>query len=841
MNRKITKNIRFFTIKHCFALAVILLFQSCSAVYQKPLLTKAYIENESEEVSSSELSKFIRQKPNKKILKIFPFHLKVYQLAEKLPDKQKKKKEKIDKKITSKQASQKVVDFGKMEKKKQRTLRTWLMQTIGEAPIYLDSTLINTSKNQMALYLKSNGFFESQIDYEVKYLKNQQKAKVKYIVKAGKQHNINNVEWDIQDKAIRHIINKNINESPIKKGIAYNEDLFDTERDKITDILRNNGYYHFSKSYIVFEAYSSIGNHLIDLKIIIKPYLIETNKENKIFTEAQHPRSLINDIYFYPNYSLKYSNIISSDTSMIVYKRRKQTKHNSCYFVYNEAFRVKPQVLIEKLFVHKNDLFKNNQAIATHNALLGLMNYRSINMIFKENEPKYIYYNNFLVPNLNKCFYQFGVDSIYLQTLDMHIHLSQAELQSLTTELETTHSAGNLGVSGYLTYKNKSIFKGAEILSFRLKGALEVQHAISESKETQAKASSLQKLPFNTIETGFESQLAVPRFLLPYANKLFTQKNEPTTSFSLGIFFQERPDYIRYISNVSISYDWNESKLKRHSISPFLNLVNITPDSSFAARIEQLSKPLQTSYKNHLINGLKYTYTFSNQSVEKNYSFIRTNIESAGFVNRLGAVYFAGAKSQQTYHIFGIRFAQYIKGDMDYRTYFQFSSKQSLVIRQFFGIGVPYGNIDVLPFDKRYSAGGSNDIRAWKYRSLGPGAYSDNLLFDKTGDISYIGNIEYRFPIYSLLHSAIFIDYGNVWTLKKYEDFPGGHFSISDFYKQLAVGTGLGLRLNFGFFIIRFDIGLPLYDPSLDESNRWLGLNEARKQSNVNFGIGYPF
>ena len=271
--------------------------------------------------------------------------------------------------------------------------------------------------------------------------------------------------------------------------------------------------------------------------------------------------------------------------------------------------------------------------------------------------------------------------------------------------------------------------------------------------------------------------------------------------------------------------------------------VRIFPDSTFLAIIEQFSRPLQTSYKDHLIAGNRWSYSFTSKSItrSKNYVLIRTNLETAGNIFRLFSKQFGGAKVGETYYLLGIRFAQYTKGDIDIMQYFNFTEKSALVLRWFTGFGVPYGNIDVLPFEKRYSAGGSNDIRAWKFRSLGPGGYSDNSNFDKTGDLSLVMNVEYRFPIYKMIQSALFVDAGNIWMIKDYEDYSGGTFKFNSFYKQIAIGTGVGLRLNFGFFIFRLDAGIPLHDPSLPEGEQWLDMQDALQRTNLNFGIGYPF
>jgi outer membrane protein assembly factor BamA len=202
---------------------------------------------------------------------------------------------------------------------------------------------------------------------------------------------------------------------------------------------------------------------------------------------------------------------------------------------------------------------------------------------------------------------------------------------------------------------------------------------------------------------------------------------------------------------------------------------------------------------------------------------------------------FNDARDSAIYRVLGINYAQYLKADIDLRYYYRFNDQNTLAFRSFLGLGLPYGNSTILPFEKSYSAGGSNEIRAWKYRSLGPGSYTDSLYYDKTGDISLVLNLEYRFPIVSWFKGAFFVDAGNVWLVNPSNDFTNGEIHLNTFYKQIAIGAGFGLRLDFDFFILRLDGGFPLRNPSKPEGERWVGFDGFLSNTNFNFGIGYPF
>jgi len=270
--------------------------------------------------------------------------------------------------------------------------------------------------------------------------------------------------------------------------------------------------------------------------------------------------------------------------------------------------------------------------------------------------------------------------------------------------------------------------------------------------------------------------------------------------------------------------------------------VRILPDSLFAERISQFSRTIRYSYEDHFIPGCGLSIVSSNQALRKNrpYSYAKLIIEQAGLFLWAGNS-FNNAMQGEIYRVLGINYSQYLKVDIDYRFYKPWLNQTMFVCRSFVGLGIPYGNSVLLPFEKSYSASGSNDIRAWKFRSLGPGTYSDSTFFDRTGDISMVFNFEYRFPIISWFNGALFVDAGNVWLANASEEFPGGEFPGLDFYRQFAVGTGLGLRLDFDFFIFRIDASFPLRDPSMAENERWVGFDKPLTRTTLSFGIGYPF
>jgi len=313
-----------------------------------------------------------------------------------------------------------------------------------------------------------------------------------------------------------------------------------------------------------------------------------------------------------------------------------------------------------------------------------------------------------------------------------------------------------------------------------------------------------------------------------------------------AFLFEQRPNYTRFLGSTSFGYKWNPTNQTQHIINPIeINLVRIFPDSLFSEKINTLSPGLKSSYKDHLIVGINYSFIATNKrnNKQRNISYFRGNIETAGNMLRSGNKLFNSAKMGETYQILGITYSQFVKTDIDYRFYHNIINEQQLAIRVSLGFGLPYGNSEFLPFEEAFSLGGANSIRAWQFRSLGPGKYNDDGInsFDKTGDIKFESNIEYRFPLFSVVEAALFFDAGNIWYLNHNEQFDGGEFIPKDFISEIAMGTGIGTRLNFGFFIIRLDGGIRIKDPSKPTGQRYVFTKNQLKDINWNIGIGYPF
>ncbi len=812
-----------------YILSLILILQSCSITRTVPdgehLLTKNNIEIDNKEISQSELRTYIKQKPNKKILYAYRFHLRMYNFGSFFKDKTEKKRKKSEKRVEKKIEKGKEVDLQKEKKRINRSIKNWLQQTVGDKPVILDSLLTESTAKQLKMHLFSIGYFNAEVEGEIDYYA-KKKAEVSYVIQTGKPYTINTISYTIKDPMVKAFVYASKSESLINEGDVFNVDIIEKERLRISKELKNRAYYHFSKEYIVFNIDTTKAPYQADINITIRQAQKKTSAEDSLSFQ-NHKRYKVNKIYIYSEYEAIVSDTSRHDTTKVIIRDPlKQRPDNIYYFLHRgEKLKINPKTITQSVYITSNHHFKLEDVEQTQKSLAELGIYKYINIKFEEIK-----------------------DSAYFQesrigNLDCYIYLSRTKVQSITAETEGTNTGGDLGIAGSLIYSNKNLFKGAEIFSMRLYSAMEIQKtaAIMESDNP-----IFPKLPFNTFEAGFQVSLDIPKFLIPLKAERFPKYFNPKTSFSSAFFFEQRPNYSRFVGNASFGYKWKPNTQTQHIINPLeINLVRIFPDSIFKERINALSPGLRSSYRDHLIAGMSYSYITTNKtsSRQRSVHYFRNTLETSGNLFRLGNMLFNSAKSGESYKILGITYAQFVKNDIDYRYFYNIDSKQQLAFRFSLGFGLPFGNSSFLPFEEAFALGGSNSIRAWHYRGLGPGAYNDegNISFDKTGDLKLEASMEYRFPVFSYLEGAFFFDAGNVWFLNTNEQFPGGEFHPESFLSQIAMGTGFGARLNFGFFLIRFDGGIRIKDPSLDKGERYVLSKTQLKDINWNIGIGYPF
>ena len=705
------------------------------------------------------------------------------------------------------------------EKRSNRKFWRWVNHYIGKEPVYYDAEATLNSKQQLEQYLNNCGYFGSKAHFEVKPASKRKKHLVKttYTIYPTEPYRISKINYQIEDSVLARSVMRLESRFPAKVGDIYNSYKLDEQRTLITDRLRNSGYYFFTKDYITYEVDSSFNNHTLEITM-----KIANAKDRKTNQSYPHKCYYINDINIYPNYLPNMANTPPTDSASITFPIGIRNATNTLNFYYHEKPTIKPSTFTQVIQLYKGRPYRQMQVSQTYSALSSLKIIANSSIEFDT------------VPTLNDT----------LNLLDCNIYLRKANTHSIKLQTEGTNSAGDLGINGSITYTNKNIFRGGEMLQVSLKGGLEAQEILHmEGVEEE------QEGIFNTGELIFNSSLYIPKFLSPIPFRILVRDYQPRTTFSLGGSMQIRYAYSRYINMGSFGYDWKTNSRWQFIITPiYLNSVKVNPIPAFQAILDQENNQrIKDQYTNHLIFGGRYSFIYNTQSFNrsKNYFYIRANLESSGGILSLFNSSRLFTESQDHHELFGIRYAQYLRGDVDFRQYLKLGEETWMVFREFVGVGIPYGNSYDMPFERSFYSGGSTGMRGWQYRKLGPGAYvqgDEEVNIERIGDLQLEMNMEFRFPIHGKFNGALFVDAGNIWNYRANELLPGGEFHFGTFYDQIAVDAGLGVRIDFGLAIIRTDLAIPLRNPYANANGEhWKFHDMNLFDSRIVFNIGYPF
>jgi outer membrane protein assembly factor BamA len=828
-----------FYIRSLLIIALPLFFFSCNPTRKlkegEHFLVNNYILDKDTKLDAKDMEVYIKQKPNRKIFKVVRFHLWLHNLVneQRLAQKQITQAKKIENRNAKRIAK------GKRAKTGGRQLvGEWLLE-IGEPPVIYDSMLSKKSAAQLKMFLDSKGYFISTVT-DSAHFKHNKRVSVYYKIKAAPPYTIHSVDYVIPDQLVKYYVDADTSNCLIKKGSNYDVDVLLKERERITNQLNNNGYYLFTKDYIHYKIDTSIANNQVNITLNIKNFTQKLSESSDSLIQKPHQRFYINNVYIQPDFISKKMDPPKKDT----------IKTGDYYILHNGRLRYKRRVLLNSIFIRKGELYQIQNTEDTYKRLSELKAFKSINIYFVKTSEEY---------------------------LDCFIQLSPILKQSFTIETQGKNTSGNLGVEGSFVYQNRNVFRGAEVLELKLKAGVEAQPSLSTDVTQQNNIGDLSKpvKQFNTVEIGPEANLYIPRFLLPFKVK-FSKQSNPKTIFTSSYIYQRRPDYIRYLTNLSFGYTWKESSNKRHTISPLvINFVKVNLSDTFYTYLTKNVYDLyiRNSFINHLSTSTRYTFTYNEQDIKKleNFPFLKVNVEASGNILR-GVYGLVNSIPSDTTEIFkkdsvgryklaGIPYSQYLRADIDYRYYFNSNEINKVVVRIAAGMGLPLVNFPSLPYERRFFSGGSNGIRAWRSRTLGPGSsVTDSIQkgFDQFGDGQLEGNLEYRFKLFKMLHGAVFVDAGNNWLRKPDASRPGGDFKLDRFYKEIAIGTGIGLRGDFNFFILRLDIGIKVRDPQFADKDRWViehwfdkpwkqnyRINHPKDPKGyftvLNIGIGYPF
>lgn len=676
----------------------------------------------------------------------------------------------------------------------------WINKSFGVEPVYYSISKTDISRQQIENYLENTGYFKSKVEPEMTSRNN--RAKVVYKIHPQEPYTVRNISYKINDSTIAKIVNDLYGDLLLKEGGNYNFFSLYNDRELITNTLRDNGYYTFSKDYIFYEVDTNLMQKKVDVAM-------------RIDGEPHH-KYLINNIFIYPDYNPRTANAIVNDTIQHTFSLRKKDPEYRFDFIYGRDPKVNHKTFNQVIQLHPGDEFSQKKVTQTYRALGSLKLYSLSNISFDT------------VPG--------GNDSMKL--LNCNITLQKGKIHHYNIQIEGTNSGGDLGALGSISYRNNNIFRGSEVLRVSLRYGFQAQRVNNQFIEEGI---------FNTREFGAEASITFPRFLSPIPLHRFVSEYQPKTMLLTGYNMQIRPLYMRYIMTASYGYNWRASNTVEHFLTPInLNTVKVLPSEVFAIVLDfETNQRIKDQYTDHLILGLNYSFVFANQKIKRNNDFfyLKFDIETSGNVLSLLNNTPVITERDRHHEIIGIRYAQFFKYQIDFRFYHYLPSRNMLALRLMYGHGIAYGNSIDLPFERSFYSGGSNSMRGWQFRTLGPGEFNNPKGYDMEhiGDLQLETNVEYRFSIYSMFKGAIFSDVGNIWTLTDNESFPGGQFKFDKFYKQLAVDAGFGLRLDLSFFLIRLDVAVPLCDPAYDEAHRWRVSKLQWRDVVWNFGIGYPF
>lgn len=759
-------------------ITLVALLTSCSVNKFIPeehyLLDEVHIISDTEEVQPSMFTSYLRQNPNAKWFNLVKVPMHIYCLSGK----------------------DSTNSFNRFLRK------------LGDAPVIYDANVTQKSQKEIEKAVRNMGYMRAKVELDTEIKKN--RMKLNYRIKAGRPYIIKHIAYNIDDMTINDFIEKDSAQSYLRPGMPFDVVTLDNERNRITKLLQNNGYYKFNKDFIVYQADTIRNTFQVDLTMKLLPFQLK--KED---VPTRHRQYTIRNVNF-----LTEDNLVNQENN---YNGYQSLQHKGLQIFYQDKLYIRPNTLANFNYIRPKELYSEQDVQNTYTSMGRLRALKYTNIRFDE-----------------------VLDNDSAQ-LDANVLLTKGKNQSLSFEIEGTNSAGDLGAAASMTFQHRNVFKGSETFTMKVRGAYEAITGLQEGYEND-----------DYKEYGIEASLNFPEFKFPFLSSEFKRKIRATSEVGLSFNSQNRPEFTRTLASAKWGYRWVDRKSSQHRFDLLdVNYIYVPWKSeNFKNYLENLTDRnsiLIKSYEDQLIVRMGYTYTYnsandkSRTSTNRNSYSIRMNLEEAGNLLYLGSKAIHSApKEDKGYVIANIPFAQYIKGDIDFARNWNIDERNSLVFHIGMGVAYPYGNSQVLPFEKRYFSGGPNSVRGWSVRSLGPGSYKGtegNMNYiNHSGDIKLDVNLEYRTHLFWKFNGAAFIDAGNIWNIRDYEGQEEGTFRFNRFYKQLAVAYGLGLRFDLDYLIIRFDGGMKAVNPMRTGKDKYPFLRpKFSRDFAFHFAVGYPF
>ena len=826
---------------------------SCNVVKRvgndEHLLTNVTVTVNEKKTNKEDITNLLYQKPNSTFFGI-PIRLHIYNLARKNRDslfevwldKNPKRRKRLEKKYSQKQ----------VDKLKASALgfNTWLRKT-GEAPVIIDSLRTNKSKKNLEDYYFVNGWFDREVTYQINR-NNDQRGSIDYVVKTGEPYILDSISTAISSPVIDSLYQIAKPKSLIKQGNQFRAEDFINERERLTADFRNSGVYHFSQDYIRFENDTIGTNKKVDITLQIQDRIIRNEDST-----ARVPFNI---------YKIKEVNIVTDDAFENRGKPFRDSINYNGYNIYSYGkMRYKPKAITDAVLIAKDNIFRDIDRTRTYRYLNELKTFKYPNITYVENEADTTLTAIIGLAPRKK----FG--------LGFEFNVSQSNIQSVGMSFSTSLLARN-------------VFRGAETLEISALGA------IGASKD----GSENDRQFFDINEYGADVKLTIPRLFIPFnTEKIIPKYMSPSTRISLGFTSQTNIGLDKQTVNGIFNYKWYPSETVTNNLDLFNTqyVRNLNPGNYFSVyqnsfdRLENIALEVYNTPDNFISDGqliqsmaddfitlvlddnafqdtnpddyqtvnnikerkgrltednLIFASSFSyakdrrENVFDEDFSIFRFKLEAAGnLLSNTSKLLGLKKNSNDRFELFGVEYSQYVKTELDYIKHWDLGRKNVLAMRSFFGIAIPYGNSNSIPFSKSFFAGGANDNRAWTAYNLGPGSSDSNNEFNEA-NMKIALSLEHRYNLFGNLNGAFFVDAGNIWNVLDDVEDDNATFTGFSSLKDIALGTGFGLRYDFGFFVLRGDIGFRAYDPSYRESNRWFNdFNFGHAVYNI--GINYPF
>ncbi len=830
------------------------------------LLTKNTILVDEKKVTNSEIKGLIAQKPNSNVLG-YPLKLNLYNLAKENPDslfqdwlhRKGKREKRLNNLLSQKQVNRLRESFlvkGYSE----------FLKRIGEPPVIIDTSATNKSLNKLKAYYNSKGYFNSTGEYQIVDGKRKRKASIEYNITLNKPYIVDTIQKNITSPELDSIYDNASKQSLVKKGEQFDLDKFTLERERLTTLFRNSGIYNFQESSINYDILRDTtlasDDQLMDVQLNIKKFRStnDSTDSNMTYKVARHKQ-----INIYADYNINGA----TDTL-------KRIQHENYNIYYSGKLKYRAKALTDAIFFEKDSIYRDLDRIRTYRQITNL--------------------NTFKYPNI-----EFLPDSTQTQ-LETNIYLAAKPKYSLNLNFDVTHSnIQQVGTAFSASVITRNVFGGAETLNISARGSIGLLSDASLSEETfTSELGGDINITFPRIWLPFNTEKIIPYYMLPQSrlsagtnfqrnigldkqslNSILSYNWSPTTRLKNNIELLN----VEFVRNVNPNNFYNVYR------NTFANLDNIADNIEdyiesnprYASFFETVKNPLDSIRlnipdgandfaqdalnneipelspdqldevnsieerrrrltENNLIFASNFTHIKNSKSGINDLDFYqyRIKLESAGAMLSLltNVIPFNKNPNGQNL-VFGVPYSQYVKTEFDYIRHWSIGGGQVIAFRSFSGLAIPYGNSDNVPFVRSYFAGGSNDNRAWNAYELGPGS-TDNINDFNEANLKLALNIEYRFPIAGDVKGALFADAGNIWNVFDNENNPDAIFNGFSSLGDIALGTGLGLRYDFTYFVFRLDVGFKTYNPAKIKSDRWFdGYNF--KKAVFNIGINYPF